>query len=69
MTNRTAFVTSKRGIPIAPAVPPPTRAERETRAVAALVHKQAFAPGIYGYEREQMALMIARIVLDCEDGK
>ena len=50
-------------------VKPLTRAERETRAVAALTKKQAFAPGLFGYEREQMALMIVRCVLDCEDGK
>ena len=48
---------------------PLTRAERETRAVAALMRKKDFAPGLFGYEREQMALMIVRVVLDCEDGK
>lgn len=48
---------------------PPTRAQRETRAVAALLKKQLFAPGLFGWEREQMALMITRVVLDVEDGK
>jgi hypothetical protein len=52
--------------PLAPK-PPLTRAERIAIGVYALEHHANFAPGVHGFERQQAAESIVRVVIDALD--